>query len=60
MVANKICTLRGLLCYECNDSTIGLDLLDRFGLFHEGVNIVHGLNEAKNAIVAIHLSQDGL
>jgi hypothetical protein len=60
VIANKIRALRGLLCQKFNDPTVGLDFLDRFGLVHKGINVVHDLDEANDAIVAIHLSQDNL
>jgi hypothetical protein len=60
IITNKICALSGLLCQKFNDPTVGLDFLDRFGLVHKGINVVHNLDEANDAIVTIHLRQDDL
>jgi hypothetical protein len=60
VIANKICAFGGLLCHERNDSSVRLDFLERFGLFHKGIDVVHDFDQVNNAVVAVHLSQDGL
>jgi hypothetical protein len=45
IIANEI---RAFGSYEQNDSTVGQDFLDRFGLSHKGVNSVHQLGERYN------------
>ena len=60
IVTDEIRAFCSLLCHEQNDSTVGLNFLDKFGLFHEGVNVVHALDEANDGIVTVHLSQDAL
>jgi hypothetical protein len=60
IVTDEIRAFCSLLCHEQNDSTVGLNFLDRFCLFHKRVNVVHDLNQTNNVIVAVHLSQDGL
>jgi hypothetical protein len=58
IIGNKIRALGGLLRHERKDPTVEFNFLDRFGLFHEGVG--YSIDQAKDALVAIHLSQDGL
>ena len=60
IVADEISALGSLLCHERNDSTVGLDFLHGFGLFHEGINVVYDLNQVNNAVIAFRLSDDGL
>jgi hypothetical protein len=56
IVPDEICAFGRLLCHQRNNSAMGLDFLDRFGLFHEGVNVVHDINQVNDAAVPVYLS----
>lgn len=57
---DEIRAFSSLLCHKGKNSTVGLDFLERFGLFHKGEKVAHHLDQVDNGVVAVHLSQDGL
>ena len=60
IITDEVSAFSCLLCHECHDSTEGFDFLDGLCFFHKGINVVHDFKQVDDAVVTVHLSQDGL